>query len=180
MLGGLDPIIIFHRYKKLEDPTSLEELIAVVSKKETYVPLPPIPLYLSAELTGIQIVAESKNIDIETETQTFTDGTTANVNQKGINSGVSIDLEGKKDSVGLILLSSFMDTLFDKVTSKEYAITYLHGPITVFFGLLHSFTVSQDSSTDLLKIKIELSKGTKQPTKPPIVAAVPGVNGVIP
>ena len=65
----------------------------------------------------------------------------------------------------MILLSSLMDTLMDKVTSKEYAITYLHGATTIFFGLLHTFSVEQTSQNELLSIKIELSKGSKQPVQ---------------
>lgn len=170
MLGGIDPIIIFHRYKKFVNPQDQPGFIGpkkpeVAGIEPVYVPLPPIPIYLSEQLTGIFIDAESKNIDIETETQTFNDGTTPNVNQKGIASGISISMKANKDSIGLVLLSSFMDSLFDKVTSKEYAITYIHGATTIFLGLLHTFAVDQDADTDLLKIKIELSKGQTQPQK---------------
>lgn len=166
MLGGIDPIIIFHRYKKTSvETTEVVNGISIVSKKDTYITLPSIPIYLSEQFTGMFIDSESKNIDIETETQTFSDGTTANVNQKGIASGVAIQITAKKDSIGMILLSSLMDTLMDKVTSKEYAITYLHGATTIFYGLLHTFSVEQTSQNELLSIKIELSKGSKQPVK---------------
>lgn len=181
MLGGIDPIIIFHRYKKVVDPTaSVGHQLAIVSKKETFIPLTPIPIYLSEAITGVQIDSESKNLDVETDTQTLSDGTPANSNQKGINSGVSVTLSAKKDSIGVSILSAFMDDLFDKVTSKEYAITYIHGATTIFQGLLHTFAVDQNSGTDLLTIKFELSKGQKQPTKPPPLAAVPSSTGTLP
>jgi hypothetical protein len=168
MLNGIDPIIIIHRYKKAppaDAALSTDAIPIVSSSTETYVPLPPIPIYLSESITGIFIDSESKNIDIETETQTYTDGKTAEVNQRGIASGVSINMIAKKDSLGMILLSSLIDTIFDKVTSKEYAITYIHGATTIFLGLLHTFAIDQDATSDLLKIKIELSKGQKQPVK---------------
>ena len=181
MLGGIDPIIIFHRYKKVADPTATAtSTIPVVSKKDVYVPLPPIPIYLSEQFTGMFIDSESKNIDIETETQTFSDGSPSDINQKGIASGVSIQITAKKDSLGMILLASLMDTLMDKVTSKEYAITYLHGATTIFYGLLHTFSVEQTSQNELLSIKIELSKGSKQPVKPVVNAPVPGLTGALP
>lgn len=181
MLGGIDPIIIFHRYKKVDDPTATAtSTIAVVSKKDVYITLPSIPIYLSEQFTGMFIDSESKNIDIETETQTFTDGSTAEVNQKGIASGVSIQITAKKDSLGMILLGALMDTLMDKVTSKEYAITYLHGATTIFYGLLHTFSVEQTSQNELLSIKIELSKGSKQPVKPVVISPVPGLIGALP
>lgn len=181
MLGGIDPIIIFHRYKKVADTTATAtSTIPVVSKKDVYITLPPIPIYLSEQFTGMFIDSESKNIDIETETQTFTDGSTAEINQKGIASGVSIQITAKKDSLGMILLGALMDTLLDKVTSKEYAITYLHGATTIFFGLLHTFSVEQTSQNELLSIKIELSKGSKQPVKPVVISPVPGLTGALP
>ena len=187
MLGGIDPIIIFHRYKKTTVETDIAnqcecapKSIPVIAKKDIYIPLPPIPIYLSENLTGMFIDSESKNIDIETETQTFSDGSTADVNQKGIASGVSIQITAKKDSLGMILLASLMDTLMDKVTSKEYAITYLHGATTIFFGLLHTFSVEQTSQNELLSIKVEMSRGSKQPVKPTVVAPVPGLTGALP
>lgn len=181
MLGGIDPIIIFHRYKKVADPTATAtSTIPVVSKKDVYTPLPPIPIYLSEQFTGMFIDSESKNIDIETETQTFSDGSPSDINQKGIASGVSIQITAKKDSLGMILLAALMDTLMDKVTSKEYAITYLHGATTIFYGLLHTFSVEQTSQNELLSIKIDLSKGSKQPVKPVVNAHVPGLTGAFP
>ena len=181
MLGGIDPIIIFHRYKKTTVETNeVVNGISIVSKKDIYTPLPSIPIYLSEQFTGMFIDSESKNIDIETETQTFSDGSTAEVNQKGIASGVAIQITAKKDSLGMILLGALMDTLLDKVTSKEYAITYLHGATTIFFGLLHTFSVEQTSQNELLSIKIELSKGSKQPVKPVVNSPVPGLTGALP
>ena len=181
MLGGIDPIIIFHRYKKVADASAtVTSTIPVVAKPDIYIPLPPIPIYLSENLTGMFIDSESKNIDIETETQTFSDGSTPAVNQRGIASGVSIQITAKKDSLGMILLASLMDTLMDKVTSKEYAITYLHGATTIFYGLLHTFSVEQTSQNELLSIKVELSKGSKQPVKPVTIAPVPGLTGALP
>lgn len=180
MLGGVDPIIIF-QFSKLA-PIAGETIskIPVISKIPTLIEMPPIPIYLSQTLTGLHIDAEDKNVDIETETQTMTDGTTPAVDQKGISSMITINLLAKKDSVGLSLLSAMIDQIFDKVTSKEYAITYLHGPITVFRGVLHSFAVNQTASNDLLSIKIEISKGQKQPTKAPEVPTVKPSTGLVP
>jgi hypothetical protein len=68
-----------------------------------------------------------------------------------------------KDSIGLTLLSAVLDLIVPKVTSKEYSITYLHGAVTVFGGLLQSFNVTQNSENDLFNISLKLSKpGTPQ------------------
>lgn len=182
MLGGLEPIVIF-QFSKLSGGKLSETIakIPLISEGSTLISQPPIPLYLSAELTGLEIESEDKNVDIETDVETLSDGEEPNVNQKGISSVISINLLAKKDSIYLSVLSAMINQIFDKVTSKEYAISYLNGPITVFRGVLHSFQVNQTSQNDLMSIKIEISKGQKQPEKKvkgptlePVKAAIPG------
>jgi hypothetical protein len=181
MLGGIDPVIIF-QFSKLAD-TGFGDFISkipVISQIPTVIAQPPIPIYLSETLTGIYIDSEDKNVDIETETESLSDGSTPEVNQKAIGSVVSINLVAKKNSLGLTLLSAMIDLLYEKVTSKEYAITYLHGATTVFRGVLHSYSVNQNASNELLTIKIELSRGQKQPQKAAGIPSVPGVIGTLP
>lgn len=181
MLAGLDPVIII-QLSKLATPSTIAAIgrIPLLSQVPTLIDQPPIPIYLSERLTGLFVDTESKNVTIETDTETLSNGQPPDVNQKGIAAGVSINLFAKKDSVGLTLLSALIDILFDKVSSKEYSITYLHGPITVFRGVLHDFVVEVEPNTDKMSVKIELSKGTKQPTKPAAIGAVPGFTGTIP
>lgn len=181
MLNGVDPIIIF-QFSKLQGTGFADQLakIPVVSEIPTVIEQPPIPIYLSEELTGLYIETEDKNVDIETTVETLSNGEDPPVSQKGIGSSVTVNLVAKKDSLGLALLSAMIDIVFDKVTSKEYAITYLHGATTVFRGVLQSYQASQSSNNDLLSIQIELSKGEKQPQKPPAVPEVPKVSGATP
>jgi len=180
MLGGIDPIIIFQFSKLASVAGETISKIPIVSKIPTVVDQPPIPIYLSEELTGIYIDSEDKNVDISTDTETLTDGSSPDVNQKGIGTTVSINLLAKKDSIGMALLSAMIDLVYEKVTSKEYAITYLHGATTIFRGVLHSFSVNQSADNDLLTVKIELSKGSKNPAKPAEVPVVPKVTGAVP
>lgn len=156
MLNGVDPIIIFH-FKKLI-PTSLlgRPSIPITAEVPSTFPLPFIPIYLSEKLTGIYIDSEDKNIEIETSSETLTDGAAPILNQRGIGSTVKINMLARQDSIGVALFAALADFIFPKVTSKEYAITYLHGPITIFEGLLHSFSISQESNTDLYRIAMEL------------------------
>ena len=180
MLNGIDPIIIF-QFSKLAP--KLGETIAkipVISEIPTLIEMPPIPIYISQTATGLQIDSEDKNVDISTMTETKTDGSTPDVDQKGIGSVIAINMVAKKDSLGLALLSAMIDQIFEKVTSKEYAITYLHGPITIFRGVLHSYSVNQNAENELLTIKIELSKGEKQPTKQAEVPTVQPTTGPVP
>ncbi len=167
MLNGIDPIIIFH-FKKiipsLDDLLGTESKIPLVaSEGQSSFPLPFIPIYLSERLTGIYIDTEDKSIEIATDSETLTNGDNPVINQRGISSTVKINMLANKSSLGVALFAALADFVFPKVTSKEYSITYLHGAITVFEGLLHSFSISQESGTDLYRIAIELIKPSTLP-----------------
>jgi len=70
----------------------------------------------------------------------------------------------EQSSIGLTLLASLSDFIFPLITSKEVTLTYLHGPITVFAGLLHSFNITQNPGTTLRTITIELVRqGIEKP-----------------
>lgn len=180
MLNGLDPIIIFNFRKRIPLSADLVAKIPFVSTDATYIPLPPIPIYLSESLTGIVIKSEDKNIDVETKTESKTDGTEPDVKQKAVGSGISVNLEGKKTSLGLALLSAVMDQLYEKVSSEEYDITYLHGPVTVFRGKLQHYSATQSAENDLLIMKIDISKGAKDPVSEPSLPVVPKSTGGFP
>lgn len=173
MLGGQDPIIIFEFYKSTVAVGSDGKIPVAGQKNITFTPLPPVPLYLNEQLTGLYIDKADKSIDIGTDTETFINGTTPDMLQKGIASTVKITMNCKKDSVTMMILSATIDLIFDKVTSKEYAITFLFGATTIFRGVMHSFSISQTAQTDLMEVNIELSRGFKQPTPATTVPVVP-------
>jgi hypothetical protein len=173
MLGGIAPIIIF-QFKKLT-PSAQESLskIPIVSSIVNAIGLPPIPLYLSEELTGLFIDTEEKNIDIETTVESTSDGTDPKTKQKSIGSTVRVNIKARANSIGLTLLNAMADLILPKVTSQEYSITYLNGSTTIFGGLLHSYAVQASSENDLLMITIEFSKTTQLS---PAKTAVPEVS----
>ena len=72
MLGGQDPIIIF-QLSKLADTGFAQRLsrIPLVSEIPTLVEMPPIPVYLNEQLTGVYIDSESKNIAIDRDWETI-------------------------------------------------------------------------------------------------------------
>lgn len=159
MLGGIDPIIIFHLYKAADVDALADTEIPLVSKAKTFITMPAIPIYLSETLTGLYIQAEDRDITIQTSTESPAESSTDNeVNQKAAGSMINIEMVARKDSIGLTLLSAMCDIVLPKVTTKEYAITYLHGATTVFLGLLEGFTVTQNKDNDLVNVKIKLSK----------------------
>lgn len=180
MLGGLDPVIIFQFSKLASSVGATLSKIPVVASIPTVIDQPPIPIYLSEQLFNIVISGTGKQVDIETDTETLSNGQAPDVNQKGIQSSVEINIEGKQDSVALTLLSAMIDSVYEKVTSKEYAISFMYGATTIFRGVLHSYSAETVEGTDKLAIKISLSKGSKNPTKPNEVPVVPGFTGTLP
>lgn len=178
MLNGIDPIILFNFFKVLTpDEVASISKIPIVSSVYDKIGLPPIPIYLSEKLTGLLIDSEDKSIDIETTVETLPNGTDPKVTQKGINSTVKINIVAVKESIGMTLLSALADLIFAKVTSREYSITYLHGAVTVFGGLLHSFSINQNAEDTKYNITIELSRSTVktiQPVAPPFVNKLVG------
>lgn len=181
MLNGKDPVIIF-QFSKLAG-TSFGNFLAdfpLLSAIPQAIEMPPIPIYLSQRYTGLQIDSEDKNIDIVTDYETRSDGMEHLTSQKGLTSTVTVTLIANKRAAGVSLLSAMIDNIFDKVTSKEYSISYLHGATTIFRGLVESYSVNQNASNELLTIQLVLSKGKKQPTKKESVPTVEGIDGIDP
>ena len=161
MLNGIDPVIIFEFSKAIKEKGASG--VPVAKSVLTKLPLPYIPIYLSEKLTGIYIDTEEKNIDITTDIENYIlkdDSTeeTEHINQKPIANVIKITMLASKDSIGMTLLSALSDKILPLVTSKEYAITYVHGAIVVLSGLLHSFSISQNSNDELYHITMELIK----------------------
>lgn len=158
MLNGIDPIIIFQFSKLTPSAQEAVSKIPIVSSIVNKIGLPPIPIYLSEQTTGLYIDTEDKNIEIETVTDSLTDGAAPKTTQKALHSSVTINMQAKKGSIGLILLSAVCDLIIPKVTSQEYSISYLHEEVTIFGGLLHSLKVQAKAGTDLMDISIEIIK----------------------
>ena len=184
MLGAIDPVIIFQLYKLLPETQATLATIPVTSSVRKKTTFAVIPIYLSEQITGIYIDNESKNIDIDTTTDSLSSGEGALVNQKTIGSITSINLIAKQGSIGLTILLALSELILDKVTSQEYEITYMHGAVTVFGGLIHSFSYDQGTNDDLYKLRLELTRGRPK-TKSIQVAEDPnavraGTNGITP
>jgi len=158
MLNGVAPILIFN-FKKLLPQLDVSQ-IPLLSSVTDSIPLVPIPIYLDEKITGILIDEENKNVDIETKAQTLPDGSTPKAQQTGINSTVTINMTASANSIGVSILSALADIIFEKVTSQEYSISYLHKAVTIFGGLLESFSIQQRANTDLYSISLQISKAT--------------------
>jgi hypothetical protein len=56
--------------------------------------------------------------------------------------------------------------IFQRVVSREYSVSYLNGPTTVFNGLLHKLRTSVDADTDLMRISLQISKANQSKATP--------------
>lgn len=191
MLNGIDPIIIFQFAKKVEDEiedtienelTELQEItpMPVVATDEQKEWLPPIPIYLSEQVTGLYIDSTNKNIDVDTSIETTRDGGGPVYSQKGVNSSVTINMIGISDSIGLTLILAMADLIFKKVTSRDYRVFFFYKGVTIFNGLLHGFSVNQSSDNNLFNITLELSTGKVQTQEPSPIPVVGRVTGEVP
>ncbi len=174
MLNGLDPILLFLFYKAAPEITQSKIPLANELGLNR-LSLPPVPIYLSENATGIFIDSEDKNLDIQTIVETLRTGDKPFITQKGIGNVTTIKMEANKNSLGVTLLSAMADLIFGKLTSKEYSITYLHGAVTIFGGLLHNFAISQTADTDKLLITLELIRDAGTATN---TVVVPGTEGL--
>jgi hypothetical protein len=183
MLNGIAPIIIFNfkRNLGLSLGSLSTEGIPLLESLGTSIPLPPIPVYLSEKITGVYPESETKSIDIETIANTTPDGGEPETEQNGLNSTVTISLLANSESVGLSILIALSDLIFQRVTSKEYSITYIHGAMTIFNGLLESFNVTQNTDNTLYRINITLSSAnTKSSIAKAATIQVPKITGAQP
>ncbi len=159
MLNGIAPILIFQLYKRVPDPAATVATMPLSNGQTVKATFAIIPIYLQEELTGIYIDTESKNIDIETKTDSLITGAPGIINQHALASITTINMIAKTSSIGFTILLALAEAIIDKATSKECEVTYMHGAITVFGGLIHGFSYDQGSSDDLFKVKLELSRG---------------------
>ncbi len=168
MLGGLAPVLIFHFPTLFDSVTNaLQGLngIPYVGKAIADNLGTPIPIYLDKNLSGIVIMSESQGLDVQEDTQPRNDNKPPIVNQKGLNSLVTIEMSAQKDSIVLSAIQSFADIIFSKVVSRNYSISYLSGSNTVFNGLLHQFQTQTNSENDLVQVTMQISKANqKSPT----------------
>lgn len=178
MLNGLDPIIIFNFKKVLPSFGELIKTIPLATKNPSTIDLPLIPIYLSEALTGVSVDTEEKNMDADTTILATADGTTPIVTQRPITSTLKINLIANQNSIAVALFTALSDLIFPKLTAKEYSITYLHRSVTIFQGLLHTFSIQQDGNATLYRIAFELV--IPPPEKKALIPEVPKITGAVP
>lgn len=175
MLGGLAPLLIFNFAVTPKSPVfnALSGIPLIGPSVAANIGV-PIPIYMDEELTGIVVESETRAIDIDTVIQARNDGGPPLTDQRGLNSLVTVNMIGSKDSILLNVLLAMSDLIVQKIVSKEYKVSYSNGPTTVIGGLLHGLSTSTTSDDDLIRIVLQIQK-------PPVNATVPNnVTSVLP
>lgn len=181
MLNGIAPIMIFDFAQSATLDLGVTFAKIPVLKNIPTFPLPSIPIYLDENLTGLYIDSTSKSVDVNTENDYNPVDKNPIVIQKGINSLITINMKATQNGIGMILLTLLCDKIFSSLLDGKYSITYLHNSVTLFGGLLHSFSTVQNTENDLFNISMQLSKGRVNSTIQGVVSRIAQpFNGVIP
>jgi hypothetical protein len=181
MLNGVDPIIIF-KFALLPTSTIFNAVAGIPIIEDVVKSFGiPIPIYLSERIFGIVLNSEEKSMDVETNVQTKSDSTKPDVKQRGLNNVVTLNMTATKDSITLSALLALSDICFQKLTAKDYTISYLNGSTIIFDGLLESFHTTVDSNTDKIEVTMKISKAPQNTTvADPVTPSITKVTGAIP
>lgn len=159
MLNGVAPIFIF---TIPPNPKTTQAIAGIPILKDIVGNVGiPIPIYLDENQTGLYVSSEEKAIDIDNDViPQYAGG--AQTFQRPLDSIVTINLFGKKDSAALIVLLAMCDLVFSKL-KYGYGISYLNGATTLFGGVLKTFSTHVSNEDDLIKIVIQLSRANQKP-----------------
>lgn len=158
MLNGIAPILIFSFPPTINLPTATDPGLPLsVRKALGAIGGIPIPIYLDEKLTGIYVVNEEKNVDMDTQPYQAQDGTTF-VKQRGVNNTVNINFLASQDSILLSVLLAFSDELFKRAVNGLYSVSYFNKGTLVFGGLIHSFSDQSGSDDTLRRISMSIVK----------------------
>lgn len=164
MLNGVAPLIIFH-FGGVSKSSSIFKAVAgvpLIGSSLTGLLAIPIPIYLDEKLTGIMVKSQVTQVDFDEEIQTKINEKTANVDQRVLNSLITVNMIGKRDSTLVSMLIALNDIVFSKITSKNYTVSYLNRSTVLLNGLLHGFSATENEDTNLVDIVFQFSKANKK------------------
>lgn len=159
MLNGVAPIFIF---SIPPGPKTTQAIAGIPILKDIVGNVGiPIPIYLDENFTKLYVSSEEKSIDIDNDViPQYAGG--AQTFQRPLDSIVTINLFGKKDSTALIILLAMCDLVFSKL-KYGYGISYLNGPTTLFGGVLKTFSTHVTNEDDLIRVVVQLSRASQKP-----------------
>lgn len=164
MLNGISPIIIFNIGALPPSSKTFKAISGIPLIGSTLaqnIGL-PIPIYLDEKLTGVYVKSQSTQVDMNEEISTKENEKTPDVNQRAINSIVTVNMLAIRGSIVASMLIALNDLIFTKLTSKTYTVSYLNGSTLVLGALVHGFSATENEENDKLDIVFQFSKANKK------------------
>lgn len=127
---------------------------------------PPIPIYLSEELTGLYVSDDEDSLTISTDYLVKfqkENGVKKQigdlvVQQKGEGQESAINLIGRKDSIGLNIFLPLFKSIYDRVIKEsDYRIAYFNKNVLIFNARLSRFEKKQSRENNLVNITVGLT-----------------------
>jgi len=164
MLGlDIDPILIIYISEALPDAAK-NAVAGIPVIDDLFGAGFPMPIYLSEELTGIVVDADTKGVDMDLDVTATADAGKPLVKQNATDSTNTINLQCNKESIFLPVFIALSDQIFERAVAGLYSVSYLNGATTIFNALVKSITVSNDNTSDKSSIAITLSKANQRET----------------
>lgn len=181
MLNGIAPIIIFHIGSLPPSSKTFKAISGIPLIGETIADNIgiPIPIYLNEKITGIQLINQSTQVDMNEDVTTKENEKTPDVKQRAINSIVTINMQSSKNNVVASMLIALNDLIFTKLSARTYSVSYLSGSTLVLNGLVHGFSATEQRDNDLVDIVFQISKANKK-VDSPTQTLLPKITGALP
>ena len=142
-LNGLDPVIIFTLGKKIK-------LQVGTTTKETFVPLVPIPFYLSERVFDIVFDEPEQNIIVDVEQ------TDEKAYERKVGSDARFTIRASKNNVLLKAFLALFETIYNQ-TEAAYMITVYYDDVFMLDASLKDFSKRIIDGTDTREISFTLT-----------------------
>jgi hypothetical protein len=175
MLGGLSPLLIFHIGALPPSNALVEDISGIPLIGETLAAnlAIPIPIYLDENLTKIFVKNHTVQVDMNEDVTTKANEGNPDVNQRAINSIVTVNMVTVKGSIVASMLIALNDLIFTKLSAKTYSVSYLNGPFFLLNGLVHGFSAAENEDNTKLDLVFQFSKAGKKASELPSIFDVP-------
>lgn len=143
MLNGLDPVVIFTLGKKIK-------LQVGTTTQETFVPLAPIPFYLSERVFDIVFDEPEQNIIVDVEQ------TDDKAYERKVGSDVRFTIRAPKNNVLLKAFLALFETIYNQ-TEAAYMMTVYYDDVFMLDASLKDFSKRIIDGTDTREISFTLT-----------------------
>lgn len=162
MLNGLYPVLVI----SLPANVSYSALPGVI--RDLLKNTAPIPIYLDEDLTGVAVISEDQNIQINSNTvASVNNDNSLEVLQRGLNNQIDINLQSNRNSIFMNIVLPILKVIFaQRLMNGNYNIAYFSQNNIIFNAKLANFVTEQNADDELVNIKISLLQTEEKKEKP--------------